>query len=80
MKNFVGYYILGAENFESAQKEKGLLIWLTQKPNIIRRKLNQVLLGIYWVNRNRVVGKDFKKPLQNPEQPTSLPKNRNKTV
>lgn len=80
MKNFVGYYILGAENFESALKEKGLLVWLTQKPNTIRRTFNKILLGIYWVDRARVVGNknDSKKPMQNPDQPTSLPKTRNK--
>lgn len=80
MKNFVGYYILGAESYESALKEKGLLIWLTKKPNAIRRKFNQVLLGIYWVNRSRVVGSKHepKKPMQNVDQPVSLPKTRNK--
>ena len=80
MKNYIGYYILGADSYENALKEKGLLIWLTKKPNAIRRTFNQILLGIYWINRSRIVGSknEPKKPMQNPDQLTSLPKTSHK--
>lgn len=53
MKKFIGYYILGAQNQEDAQNEKGLLLWSTQKPNGFKRFMNRFLLNIYWVDKER---------------------------
>lgn len=53
MKNYVGYYIIGATTREDAEAEKGLLLWTTKKPGAFRRFLNCTLLGIYWVDKQR---------------------------
>lgn len=54
MKKFLGYYIIGANTQEEAQKEKGLLLWSQTKPNVIKRFMNQFLLGIYWIDKERL--------------------------
>lgn len=54
MKKFIGYHILGAGSFEEAQAEKGLLLWSKVKPSGIKRFFNRVLLGIYWVDKERL--------------------------
>jgi hypothetical protein len=53
MKKFIGYYILGAQNQDDAQNEKGLLLWSTQKPSGFKRFMNRLLLNIYWVDKER---------------------------
>lgn len=53
MKKFIGYHILGAGSMEEAQAEKGLLLWSKVKPSGIKRFFNRVLLGIYWVDKER---------------------------
>jgi hypothetical protein len=66
MKKFVGYYIIGAVTKEDAQHEKGLLLWSQTKPNALRRILNEFLLGIYWVDKERFDSKQ-EKTEQNPD-------------
>lgn len=56
MKKFVGYYIMGASTLEDAKNEKGLMLWSQVKPGAMRRFLNRVLLGIYWIDKERVNG------------------------
>jgi hypothetical protein len=51
MKQFKGYYIIGASNREEAENEKGLLLWSQEKPNRLVRFLDRVLLKIYWVDK-----------------------------
>lgn len=53
MKKFVGYYILGAQNAEDAQNEKGLMLWSTIKPGWFKRNMNRILLNIYWIDKER---------------------------
>ena len=53
MKKFIGYYIIGAQNQQDAQNEKGLLLWTTVKPSWFKRTLNRVLLNIYWIEKER---------------------------
>lgn len=53
MKKFIGYHILGAGSIEEAQAEKGLLLWSKVKPSGLKRFFNRVLLGIYWVDKER---------------------------
>jgi hypothetical protein len=53
MKTFLGYYIIGANTMEDAEKEKGLLLWSQTKPSFIKRFLNQYLLGIIWIDKER---------------------------
>jgi hypothetical protein len=52
-KDYKGYFIVGATNAEDAQNEKGLMLWSTNKPNTVVRFLNQMLLNIYWVDKER---------------------------
>ena len=54
MKSFTGYYIIGASNKEDAQNERGLCLWSNNKPNWFVRIMNQYLLGIYWVDKNKI--------------------------
>lgn len=56
MKKFLGYYIIGANTLEDAQNEKGLMLWSQVKPGPVRRFLNRVLLGIYWIDKERING------------------------
>ena len=75
MKTFIGYYIIGANTQEDAQNEKGLMLWSPNKPNALKRWLNETLLGIYWVDKDRVVGgQDKGKTMQNQAQPVELAK------
>ena len=75
MKPFIGYYIIGANTQEDAQNEKGLMLWSPNKPNALKRWLNETLLGIYWVDKDRVVGgQDKGKTMQNQAQPVELAK------
>jgi hypothetical protein len=53
MKKFIGYYIIGAQNQQDAQSEKGLLLWSTVKPGWFKRTMNKFLLNIYWVDKDR---------------------------
>ncbi len=53
MKKFIGYHIIGAASRQEAQNEKGLLLWSKNKPSAFRRFFNRVLLGIYWVDKER---------------------------
>lgn len=53
MKKFLGYYIIGAQNKEEAQTEKGLLLWSPVKPNWFHRTMNRILLNVYWVDKER---------------------------
>ena len=53
MKKYIGYHIIGAGSSEEAQAEKGLLLWSKTKPSGFRRFFNRVLLGIYWVDKER---------------------------
>lgn len=55
MKKFIGYYIIGATTKQDAQDEKGLLLWTEKKPSALRRFLCSTLLGIYWVDKDRVL-------------------------
>jgi hypothetical protein len=75
MKKFIGYYIIGANTKEDAQNEKGLMLWSPNKPNALKRWLNEKLLGIYWVDKDRIVQTQEKgKTMQNQEQPVELAK------
>jgi hypothetical protein len=75
MKKFIGYYIIGANTKEDAQNEKGLMLWSPNKPNALKRWLNETLLGIYWVDKDRIVQTQEKgKTMQNQEQPVELAK------
>lgn len=75
MKKFIGYYIIGANTKEDAQNEKGLMLWSPNKPNAVKRWLNQTLLGIYWVDKDRIVGGEQKgKSMQSTDQPVELSK------
>lgn len=75
MKTFIGYYIIGANTKEDAQNEKGLMLWSPNKPNALKRWLNEKLLGIYWVDRERVVGNQDKgKTMQSENQPVEMAK------
>lgn len=53
MKKFVGYAILGASNEAEAKEQRGLQVWMTKKPGLIKRVVLKSLLGIYWVDRVR---------------------------
>ncbi len=53
MKKFIGYHIIGAGSIEEARAEKGLLLWSKVKPSGLKRLFNRVLLGIYWVDKER---------------------------
>ena len=55
MKKFIGYYIIGATTKQDAQDEKGLLLWTEKKPSALRRFLCSTLLGIYWIDKDRVL-------------------------
>lgn len=55
MKTFIGYYIIGANTREDAENEKGLMLWSPTKPNAFKRWLNENLLGIYWIDKERIV-------------------------
>ena len=66
MKTFIGYYIIGANTQEDAQNEKGLMLWSPNKPNALKRWLNETLLGIYWVDKERFDAKT-EKTEQNPD-------------
>jgi hypothetical protein len=55
MKKFIGYYIIGAVNLQEAQEEKGLILWSQKKPSLFVRFFNRVLLGIYWVNKEKML-------------------------
>jgi hypothetical protein len=75
MKKFIGYYIIGANTKEDAQNEKGLMLWSPNKPNALKRWLNEKLLGIYWVDKDRVVGGQEKgKTMQSADQPVEMAK------
>lgn len=75
MKKFIGYYIIGANTKEDAQNEKGLMLWSPNKPNALKRWLNEKLLGIYWVDKERIVGgQDKGKTMQSQDQPVELAK------
>ena len=75
MKKFIGYYIIGANTQEDAQNEKGLMLWSPNKPNALKRWLNETLLGIYWVDKDRIVGgQDKGKTMQAQDQPVELAK------
>jgi hypothetical protein len=75
MKKFIGYYIIGANTKEDAQNEKGLMLWSPNKPNALKRWLNEKLLGIYWVDKDRVVGgQDKGKTMQSADQPVEMSK------
>lgn len=54
-KQFIGYLVLGARNIEEAKLEKGLLIWLQHKPSKWVRFWNRVLLGIFWIDKVKVL-------------------------
>jgi hypothetical protein len=55
MKKFIGYYIIGATTKQDAQDEKGLLLWTEKKPSALRRFLCSTLLGIYWIDKERIL-------------------------
>ena len=55
MKKFIGYYIIGATTKQDAQDEKGLLLWTEKKPSALRRFLCSTLLGIYWIDKDRIL-------------------------
>jgi hypothetical protein len=75
MKKFIGYYIIGANTKEDAQNEKGLMLWSPNKPNAIKRWLNEKLLGIYWVDKERIVANQDKgKTMQSANQPVEMAK------
>jgi len=75
MKKFIGYYIIGANTKEDAQNEKGLMLWSPNKPNVLKRWFTEMLLGIYWIDKDRVVGGEQKgKSLQSTDQPVELAK------
>jgi hypothetical protein len=57
MKKFIGYYIIGAANKKEAENEKGLMLWSQVKPSFIKRIFNKFLLGIYWVNKEKILEK-----------------------
>jgi hypothetical protein len=54
MKKFIGYHIIGAATKEDAENEKGLILWSRNKPRRFTRFFNRVLLGIYWVDKEKV--------------------------
>lgn len=75
MKKFIGYYIIGANTKEDAQNEKGLMLWSPNKPNAIKRWLNEKLLGIYWIDKDRIVANQDKgKTMQSADQPVEMAK------
>lgn len=53
MKRFVGYAILGANSKQEAEEQLGLQVWMTKKPNWLKRVALKRLLNIYWVDRVR---------------------------
>lgn len=55
MKKFIGYYIIGATTRKDAQDEKGLMLWSETKPSALKRFLNEKLLGVFWVDKDRVL-------------------------
>jgi hypothetical protein len=52
-KIFVGYCVLGASNRQEAEEQKGLQVWMTEKPGVFKRFILKTLLGILWVDRVR---------------------------
>jgi len=48
---FEGYYIMGTKTQEEAEKGKGLIIWVQDKPSAIKRFYNRFFLGIRWVDK-----------------------------
>jgi hypothetical protein len=55
MKKFIGYYIIGANTYEDAKAERGLLLWSESKPSFFKRLFNALLLGIYWIDKPRTL-------------------------
>ena len=76
MKKFIGYYIIGAANKEEAKLEKGMMLWSQTKPSAIKRLFNRVLLGIYWIDRERVLEKKQDGHRENLNQHTEMPRYR----
>lgn len=50
-KNFVGYYIIGADSYDDAVAGAGLILWSQKKPSYFIRKINKLLLNIYWIDK-----------------------------
>lgn len=73
VKRFVGYYALGASDRRTAEDQKTLCIWMTKKPNLIRRFLAWLLVGIYWIDKPRTVTNTVELKKEN-EEYTSLPR------
>lgn len=73
MKKFIGFYIIGASTQEDAQAEKGLMLWSETKPSSLRRFFCEKLLGIYWVDKERVL-EDKGKTAQSENSPIQMQK------
>jgi hypothetical protein len=82
-RGFAGYFILGAANHQEALEGRGLTVWCTRPPHLLRRWLTYLLLGIRWVDARQSAlhratqGLHAKAPLMNPEV-TRLPKRPNR--
>lgn len=57
MKKFIGFYIIGAFNKTEAVNEKGLMLWSQNRPNFMKRFFNKFLLGIYWIDKEKILEK-----------------------
>lgn len=73
MKKFIGFYIIGASTKEDAETEKGLMLWSESKPSALRRFFCEKLLGIYWVNKERIL-EDKGKTAQSENSPIQMQK------
>jgi hypothetical protein len=73
MKKFIGYYIIGAANKKEAFNEKGLMLWSQVKPSIILRTFNRILLGIYWIDREKIMEKKQDSLRLNEGKETEMP-------
>jgi hypothetical protein len=74
MKKFKGYYIVGSANREEALLEKGLMLWSQTRPNLIRRVFNRILLGIYWIDKERVLEKKQDAGRYSMDQVSTMPR------
>jgi hypothetical protein len=76
MKRFIGYYIIGSANKAEAFNEKGLMLWSQSRPSVLQRFFNRILLGIYWVDREKILEKKQDSQKLNQTQSTDMPRYR----
>lgn len=50
-KNFLGYYIIGADSYDDAVAGAGLILWSQKKPSYFIKMMNKLLLNIYWIDK-----------------------------